>query len=99
MTPGLRRGVELFNGGRYWDAHEVWEHEWMPDRKGAEAGSFVGRWPEMPPVLEGRAIRSRPLFSLHEGAWPPDRLEREIGAGPSADRPRGEGVRNTQSPT
>src|SRR5512135_2390930 len=72
---------------------------WLSGRKGAEAGSFVGRWPEMPPALEGRAIRSRPLFSLHEGAWSPDRLEREFGAGPSAGRPRGEGVRNTRSPT
>ncbi|MBV8230626.1 MAG: hypothetical protein JO329_11635 [Planctomycetaceae bacterium] len=72
---------------------------WLSGRKGAEAGSFVGRWPEMPPALEGCAIRSRPLFSLHEGAWSPDRLEREIGAGPSAGRPRGEGARNIRSPT
>src|SRR5438128_11736822 len=42
MSPGLRRGVELFNSGRYWDAHEVWEHEWMPDRKGPEAGFYKG---------------------------------------------------------
>ncbi|TMF42920.1 MAG: DUF309 domain-containing protein [Chloroflexi bacterium] len=42
VTPGLRRGVELFNSGRYWDAHEVWEHEWMPDRKGPEAGFYKG---------------------------------------------------------
>jgi predicted metal-dependent hydrolase len=42
VTPGLRRGVELFNSGRYWDAHEVWEHEWMPDRKGAESGFYKG---------------------------------------------------------
>jgi predicted metal-dependent hydrolase len=42
MTPGLSRGVELFNSGRYWDAHEVWEHEWMPDRKGPESGFYKG---------------------------------------------------------
>jgi predicted metal-dependent hydrolase len=42
VTPGLRRGVELFNGGRYWDAHEVWEHEWMPDRKGPEGAFYKG---------------------------------------------------------
>ena len=42
MTPGLRRGVELFNSGRYWDAHEVWEQEWMPDRKGPDAGFYKG---------------------------------------------------------
>lgn len=50
---------------------------WLAGRKGAEAGSFVGRWPRMPERLNGRAIRGRPLFSLHEGAWTPDRLERE----------------------
>ena len=54
---------------------------WLTNRKGAQAGSFVGRWPEMPMTLEGRAFRSRPLFSLHEGAWSPDRLEREMGDG------------------
>jgi predicted metal-dependent hydrolase len=42
MTDGLRRGVDLFNSGRYWDAHEVWEHEWMPDRKGPDAGFYKG---------------------------------------------------------
>src|SRR5207245_6580553 len=42
VTPGLRRGVELFNSGRYWDAHEVWEHEWMPDRKGPDSGFYKG---------------------------------------------------------
>jgi predicted metal-dependent hydrolase len=42
MTDGLRHGIELFNSGRYWDAHEVWEREWMPDRKGPEAGFYKG---------------------------------------------------------
>jgi predicted metal-dependent hydrolase len=42
VTDGLRRGIELFNGGRYWDAHEAWEHEWMPDRKGPDAGFYKG---------------------------------------------------------
>ena len=36
------KGIELFNSGRYWDAHEAWEHEWMPDRKGPEAGFYKG---------------------------------------------------------
>ena len=51
---------------------------WLAGRKGAKAGNFVGRWPEMPGALEGRAFRGRSLFSLHEGAWSPDRLEREM---------------------
>jgi predicted metal-dependent hydrolase len=37
-----KRGVELFNSGRYWDAHEAWEHEWMPDRKGPDGGFYKG---------------------------------------------------------
>jgi hypothetical protein len=60
---------------------------WLAGRKGARAGSFVGRWPQMPPALEGRAIRSRPLSSLHEGAWSPDRLEREMEAGRTGPSP------------
>jgi hypothetical protein len=50
---------------------------WVSGRQGAAAGTFVGRWPEMASELEGVLIKSRPLYSLHEGAWPPERLERE----------------------
>lgn len=42
MNVGLRHGIELFNSGRYWDAHEAWEREWMPDRKGPDAGFYKG---------------------------------------------------------
>lgn len=41
-TPRLSRGIELFNAGRYWEAHEVWEEEWTPDRKGADSGFYKG---------------------------------------------------------
>jgi predicted metal-dependent hydrolase len=42
MTAGLQRGIDLFNSGRYWDAHEAWELEWMPDRQGPDAGFYKG---------------------------------------------------------
>jgi predicted metal-dependent hydrolase len=42
MTTGLERGIELFNSGRYWDAHEAWEGDWMPDRKGPDSGFYKG---------------------------------------------------------
>ena len=38
----LKRGVELFNAGRYWDAHEAWEEAWMPDRTGPDGGFYKG---------------------------------------------------------
>lgn len=38
----LERGIELFNGGRYWEAHEAWEESWMPDRKGPDGGFYKG---------------------------------------------------------
>jgi uncharacterized protein len=38
----LSRGIELFNAGRYWDAHEAWEEAWMPDRHGADSGFYKG---------------------------------------------------------
>ena len=41
-TPRLLRGVELFNSGHYWDAHEIWEAEWTPDRKGPDSGFYKG---------------------------------------------------------
>jgi predicted metal-dependent hydrolase len=36
------RGIQLFNSGHYWEAHEAWELEWTPDRKGPEAGFYKG---------------------------------------------------------
>jgi predicted metal-dependent hydrolase len=42
MNADLERGVELFNSGRYWDAHEAWEHVWTTDRKGPDAGFYKG---------------------------------------------------------
>src|SRR2546423_15368167 len=38
----LERGIELFNSGRYWEAHEAWEEAWMPDRKGPDGGFYKG---------------------------------------------------------
>jgi hypothetical protein len=42
MTSLLTEGVQLFNSGRYWDAHEVWERDWTPDRNGPDAGFYKG---------------------------------------------------------
>jgi predicted metal-dependent hydrolase len=42
MSAGLKRGIDLFNSGQYWEAHEAWEAEWMPDRKGPDAGFYKG---------------------------------------------------------
>jgi hypothetical protein len=55
---------------------------WVHDRKGAAPGTFVARWPGQPPALEGQTWKSRGLFSAHEGAWSPERLERETHAAP-----------------
>jgi uncharacterized protein len=41
-TPRLLRGVELFNSGLYWEAHEVWEEDWKPDRAGPDSGFYKG---------------------------------------------------------
>ena len=38
----LERGIELFNRGEYWEAHEAWEETWMPDRKGPDSGFYKG---------------------------------------------------------
>ena len=38
----LRRGVELFNEGHYWEAHEAWEEAWTPDRRGPDSGFYKG---------------------------------------------------------
>src|SRR5262249_4331979 len=51
---------------------------WLHARKGAVAGTFVGRWPNMPTELEGQPWKSRSLFSVHEGGWSPERLEKEL---------------------
>lgn len=38
----LRKGVELFNSGLYWEAHEAWEEAWTPDRHGPDRGFWKG---------------------------------------------------------
>src|SRR5947209_9010837 len=38
----LERGIELFNRGLYWEAHEAWEGAWMPDRHGPDRGFYKG---------------------------------------------------------
>ena len=38
----LRRGVDLFNDGHYWHAHEAWEEAWTPDRWGVDRGFWKG---------------------------------------------------------
>lgn len=32
MSPLLARGIALFNRGEFFEAHEVWEAEWTPER-------------------------------------------------------------------
>ena len=51
---------------------------WIANRKGATKGSFVARWPDMPTALEGRELRSRALYSAHEGAWSPERVKQAV---------------------
>jgi predicted metal-dependent hydrolase len=38
----LRRGIDLFNEGHYWHAHEAWEDAWTPDRYGPDRGFWKG---------------------------------------------------------
>jgi predicted metal-dependent hydrolase len=42
MSAGLQHGIDLFNRGKYWEAHEAWEEVWMPDRTGPDAGFYKG---------------------------------------------------------
>jgi hypothetical protein len=55
---------------------------WLNQRKAAIPGTFVARWPKMPSQIEGQELRSRLVFSKHEGAWSPDRVEREMREDP-----------------
>ena len=51
---------------------------WLAARKTAAAGSFIGRWPDMPDCFEGESLKSRALESLHESAWSPERVEQAM---------------------
>lgn len=59
---------------------------WLAGRTGAGPGEMIGRWPKMPDELDGESFKSRPLYSLHEGAWSPDRVEAEWRASPLASQ-------------
>jgi uncharacterized protein len=39
---GLAHGIELFNDGLYWEAHEAWEEAWTSDRRGPDRGFYKG---------------------------------------------------------
>ncbi|HEV2953127.1 MAG TPA: DUF309 domain-containing protein [Candidatus Dormibacteraeota bacterium] len=38
----LAVGIDLFNRGLYWEAHEAWEAAWTPDRHGPERDFYKG---------------------------------------------------------
>ena len=43
LSPAYLRGVELFNAGYYWEAHESWEALWHAHgRRGPTAGVLQG---------------------------------------------------------
>lgn len=64
---------------------------WLAGRKGAERGTFIARWPDMPAALQGRAWKSRLLYSIHEGAWSPEQVEREMRVGSVIGFPESQG--------
>jgi ribulose-phosphate 3-epimerase len=39
---GLEHGVQLFNEGEFWEAHEAWEGAWMPHRHEPEGDFYKG---------------------------------------------------------
>lgn len=57
--------------------------DWIRQRTGATPGTFVGRWPEQSTDESGQVFESRKLFSLHGGAWTPDRVESEVQHDPT----------------
>ncbi len=65
------RVAEWFSGGR---------PTWLAGRVSADPGNFLGRWPGQSEDLDGRPFDSRQLYSLHEGAWSPERVEMEAAA-------------------
>lgn len=42
QEPGLQQGIDLFNAGEFWEAHEAWEGAWMPHRKEPGSDFFKG---------------------------------------------------------
>lgn len=65
-----------------WFANHGGTPAWIKERKDA-IKTFVARWPEMPAELEGQPFRSRELFSVHEEAWSPERVEQEMSENPA----------------
>jgi len=61
-----------------WFSNQGPRPSWIGARTGADKGTFVGRWPDQPESLDGAVFETRTLFSIHEGAWTADRIEREL---------------------
>ena len=69
MKALLAEGIELFNSGRYWDAHEVWERQWTPDRRGPDSGFYKGLIQVAAGCLHyGRRNRRGAVNKWHSGA-------------------------------
>ncbi|NJN17873.1 MAG: DUF309 domain-containing protein [Oscillochloris sp.] len=41
LPPEFQAGVELFNAGKFWHAHEAWEHCWLA-AEGDQAAFYQG---------------------------------------------------------
>lgn len=77
----LRYAVDLFNHGYYWEAHEVWEHEWI-------AAGRCGPWADLikgciklaaagvkaregrPAGIVRHGMRAKELFVTARTNWP-----------------------------
>jgi len=60
-SPAFRHGVDLFNHGFYWEAHEAWEELWLPlPRDGVESA-----------LLQGLIQAAAALLKLRTGARSP----------------------------
>lgn len=70
---------------REWFSNAGGAPSWLDGRLGVQDKSFVGRWPSIAPEIEGAAFRARRLFSRHEGAWSPEKLERILRDLPAQD--------------
>lgn len=58
-----------------WFGNDGGTPPWLNQRKSADRGTFIARWPGIPSALNGKAFKGRPLYSLHEGAWSPSQVE------------------------
>lgn len=60
----FKEGVELFNTGRFFEAHEAWEEIWLKDKESLEGRFLIGLIQYAAFLLKVKQCQKKPALTL-----------------------------------